>query len=236
MFLKPKYYYFSNNDTSLIEIPISTPPFSSNIKNPNPQKPQSHHNNKNIMSANLHLPLSMKFCFLVSLVYMSFLTLSVNGGHSRSLQPLQRQCLTNCHLCQDMFGSRFEGHLCGQTCIKLRGRVLEKLMPDCNDIVSISPFWNPTGTAIHHRRTTSNLAGNLNSIHNDNSREWFWLMDLKKKQFWKCSLDNSDSKIVDYLKKILCEKKLYIHPDFASRRLNCMDPVVVLLWNKAWNF
>ena len=171
MFLKPKYYFFSNNETYLIKIPISTPPFSSNIKNPNPQKPQSHHNNKNIMSANLHLPLSMKFCFLVSLVYMSFLTLSVNGGHSRSLQPLQRQCLTNCHLCQDMFGSRFEGHLCGQTCIKLRGRVLEKLMPDCNDIVSISPFWNPTGTAIHHRRTTSNLAGNLNSIHDDNSRE-----------------------------------------------------------------
>ena len=118
------------------------------------------------MSPRHLLPHFMKLFFLVSL-FMSFLTLSY-GGHSRSLQPLQRQCLTNCHLCQDMFGSRFEGHLCGQTCIKLRGRVLEKLMPDCNDIVSISPFWNPTGTGIHNNHhTTTNLAGNSNSIHDN---------------------------------------------------------------------
>ncbi|TRY80123.1 hypothetical protein TCAL_14829 [Tigriopus californicus] len=45
-------------------------------------------------------------------------------------------CLRSCHLCQQMYGDHFQGHLCAHTCIKLRGRVI----PDCTNFPSIAPY------------------------------------------------------------------------------------------------
>jgi hypothetical protein len=42
-----------------------------------------------------------------------------------------------------MYGDHFEGHLCAQTCVRLRGR----LIPDCTDLVSIAPFLDPASTS-----------------------------------------------------------------------------------------
>eukprot|EP00095_Tigriopus_kingsejongensis_P008912 snap_masked-scaffold279_size225217-processed-gene-0.5 protein:Tk08912 transcript:snap_masked-scaffold279_size225217-processed-gene-0.5-mRNA-1 annotation:"eclosion hormone-like" len=45
-------------------------------------------------------------------------------------------CLRSCHLCQQMYGDHFQGHLCAHTCIKLRGRII----PDCTNFPSIAPY------------------------------------------------------------------------------------------------
>lgn len=47
-------------------------------------------------------------------------------------------CMRNCILCKKMLGNFFEGHLCADTCLKYKG----KMIPDCEDIASISPFLN----------------------------------------------------------------------------------------------
>ena len=73
-----------------------------------------------------------QFLFLVSLIIV--------GLTSISLASPKSSCLRNCHLCQTMYGSNFEGHLCAITCIKLRGAI----KPDCTDLVSIAPYLDPT--------------------------------------------------------------------------------------------
>lgn len=47
-------------------------------------------------------------------------------------------CIENCAQCKKMLGPWFEGQLCADTCIKFKG----KLIPDCEDLGSISPFLN----------------------------------------------------------------------------------------------
>ncbi|XP_055628343.1 eclosion hormone-like [Toxorhynchites rutilus septentrionalis] len=47
-------------------------------------------------------------------------------------------CITNCAQCKKMFGEFFEGHLCAESCIQFKG----KMIPDCEDINSIAPFLN----------------------------------------------------------------------------------------------
>lgn len=39
-------------------------------------------------------------------------------------------CLKNCAQCKKMFGSFFEGQLCADSCVKLKG----KIIPDCEDL------------------------------------------------------------------------------------------------------
>ncbi|XP_051168645.1 eclosion hormone [Leptopilina boulardi] len=45
-------------------------------------------------------------------------------------------CLRNCAQCTKMLGPYFEGSLCADTCVKLKG----KIIPDCEDVNSIEPF------------------------------------------------------------------------------------------------
>nr|ALM30319.1 eclosion hormone precursor [Chilo suppressalis] len=47
-------------------------------------------------------------------------------------------CIENCAQCKKMFGAWFEGPLCAESCIKFKG----KLIPECEDFASISPFLN----------------------------------------------------------------------------------------------
>ncbi|CAK1579554.1 unnamed protein product [Parnassius mnemosyne] len=47
-------------------------------------------------------------------------------------------CIENCAQCKKMLGAWFEGPLCAKSCIKFKG----KLIPECEDFASISPFLN----------------------------------------------------------------------------------------------
>lgn len=47
-------------------------------------------------------------------------------------------CIRNCAQCEKMYGPYFDGELCGDACIKFKG----KIIPDCDDIVSVAPFLN----------------------------------------------------------------------------------------------
>ncbi|XP_043474566.1 eclosion hormone [Leptopilina heterotoma] len=66
-------------------------------------------------------------CFIAS----SFLILT----SSASLAHVGT-CLRNCAQCTKMLGPYFEGSLCADTCVKLKG----KIIPDCEDVNSIEPF------------------------------------------------------------------------------------------------
>ncbi|XP_033226440.1 eclosion hormone isoform X2 [Belonocnema kinseyi] len=58
-----------------------------------------------------------------------FLTTSESFNHIGT-------CLRNCAQCTKMLGPYFEGALCADTCVKLKG----KIIPDCEDANSIEPF------------------------------------------------------------------------------------------------
>ncbi|XP_076672886.1 eclosion hormone [Andrena cerasifolii] len=45
-------------------------------------------------------------------------------------------CIRNCAQCKKMFGPYFLGQKCADSCVKYKG----KLIPDCEDEVSIQPF------------------------------------------------------------------------------------------------
>ncbi|KAI5637769.1 eclosion hormone domain-containing protein [Phthorimaea operculella] len=47
-------------------------------------------------------------------------------------------CLDNCVQCRAMLGAWFEGPLCAESCLKLKGKVI----PECEDFASIAPFLN----------------------------------------------------------------------------------------------
>ncbi|XP_041968405.1 eclosion hormone isoform X1 [Aricia agestis] len=60
-----------------------------------------------------------------------------NLRHSMGYDPLEL-CIENCAQCKKMLGAWFEGPLCAESCIKYKG----KLIPECEDFASISPFLN----------------------------------------------------------------------------------------------
>ncbi|XP_050535512.1 eclosion hormone [Daktulosphaira vitifoliae] len=47
-------------------------------------------------------------------------------------------CLRNCAQCKKMLGAYFEGPLCADSCVKFKG----KMIPDCENFDSVSPFLN----------------------------------------------------------------------------------------------
>ncbi|KFM81770.1 Eclosion hormone, partial [Stegodyphus mimosarum] len=47
-------------------------------------------------------------------------------------------CINNCAQCKRTYGAFFEGQRCAESCIKYKGM----LMPDCNDVNTISSFLN----------------------------------------------------------------------------------------------
>ena len=64
-----------------------------------------------------------------------FLIAAVADSASQS-STARSSCLRSCHICQQMYGRHFRGHLCAHTCVRLRGRVA----PDCADLASIAPY------------------------------------------------------------------------------------------------
>ncbi|GLV31958.1 Eclosion hormone [Carabus blaptoides fortunei] len=45
-------------------------------------------------------------------------------------------CIRNCAQCKKMYVDFFDGQLCADACVKFKG----KIIPDCEDLASISPF------------------------------------------------------------------------------------------------
>jgi hypothetical protein len=84
----------------------------------------------------------MSYNLFLVLLLSILLAAGVNGSvehiasTSSNTAARRTSCLSNCHLCQQMYGAHFEGHLCARTCVKLRGR----LSPDCTNFASIAPF------------------------------------------------------------------------------------------------
>lgn len=79
------------------------------------------------------------WALFVIMLILGSLTTSVDGGIGGNGKKTTN-CLRNCHLCQQMYGTHFQGQLCAHTCVKLRGR----LNPDCTDLVSIAPYLDLT--------------------------------------------------------------------------------------------
>ncbi|CAG9122563.1 hypothetical protein JYU34_004135 [Plutella xylostella] len=73
----------------------------------------------------------------VATIFASLSPVSCNPAIATGYDPMAI-CIENCAQCKKMLGPWFEGQLCAETCIKFKG----KLIPDCEDLGSISPFLN----------------------------------------------------------------------------------------------
>ncbi|GIX95279.1 eclosion hormone [Caerostris darwini] len=67
-----------------------------------------------------------------------FLFLLLHTVHESCARSATWMCINNCAQCKRTYGAFFEGQRCAESCIKYRGL----LMPDCNDISTISGFLN----------------------------------------------------------------------------------------------
>ncbi|XP_073952232.1 eclosion hormone isoform X2 [Choristoneura fumiferana] len=70
--------------------------------------------------------------FLVNLGYITCNPAIASGFERMDI------CIENCAQCKKMLGAWFDGPLCGQTCIKMRGHVI----PDCENYASIERYIN----------------------------------------------------------------------------------------------
>ncbi|KAK6629525.1 hypothetical protein RUM43_003342 [Polyplax serrata] len=77
-----------------------------------------------------------------SALLMSLLLVAFIHSANTSILPNDSNqfgiCIRNCAQCKKMFGAYFEGQLCADACVKFKGKVI----PDCEDLDSISPFLN----------------------------------------------------------------------------------------------
>ncbi|XP_065078980.1 eclosion hormone-like [Ochlerotatus camptorhynchus] len=64
------------------------------------------------------------------------------GSHIMGGYDFLGVCINNCAQCKKLYGAYFDGQLCADACIKFRG----KIIPDCDDIGSITPFLNKLET------------------------------------------------------------------------------------------
>ncbi|XP_076174035.1 eclosion hormone [Ptiloglossa arizonensis] len=72
-------------------------------------------------------------------VLLALLVVSATIIMLASGTPIERAigvCIRNCAQCKKMFGPYFLGQKCADSCVKYKG----KLIPDCEDEVSIQPF------------------------------------------------------------------------------------------------
>ncbi|KAK6626834.1 hypothetical protein RUM44_009311 [Polyplax serrata] len=104
-------------------------------------------------------------------------------------------CIRNCAQCKKMFGAYFEGQLCADACVKFKGKVI----PDCEDLDSISPFLNKEPEPAIRLKTeerkrqigNTNLSSELNAelCENNNKRQEVALARIftppKKKEHFK---------------------------------------------------
>ncbi|XP_063827335.1 eclosion hormone [Ostrinia nubilalis] len=82
--------------------------------------------------------------FTAALALFTVLALAINFGNVAASPAIatgydaMEICIENCAQCKKMLGAWFEGPLCAESCIKFKG----KLIPECEDFASISPFLN----------------------------------------------------------------------------------------------
>lgn len=78
--------------------------------------------------------MSSKITIIVFLCFFAYINTSpaITGYNPMEI------CFENCAQCKKMLGSWFEGPLCAESCIRLKGR----LIPECEDFASIAPFLN----------------------------------------------------------------------------------------------
>ncbi|CAG9561382.1 unnamed protein product [Danaus chrysippus] len=75
--------------------------------------------------------------FVVTIFQFYSSPVSANPSIITGYDPME-VCIENCAQCKKMLGAWFEGQLCAESCIKYRG----KMIPDCENYASISPFLN----------------------------------------------------------------------------------------------
>lgn len=88
--------------------------------------------NNSLLVYNLCVFSAMLFSVLFSALVLSSSLLSSVDGNEIGV------CIRNCAQCKKMLGLYFEGQLCAEACVKFKG----KMIPDCENIDSISPFLN----------------------------------------------------------------------------------------------
>ncbi|XP_041968406.1 eclosion hormone isoform X2 [Aricia agestis] len=81
--------------------------------------------------------MAAKFAVFVLLAVALLSGVRANPAIAMGYDPLEL-CIENCAQCKKMLGAWFEGPLCAESCIKYKG----KLIPECEDFASISPFLN----------------------------------------------------------------------------------------------
>ncbi|XP_061704926.1 eclosion hormone [Cydia pomonella] len=72
---------------------------------------------------------------LFAVLVVSVGIINCSPAIASGFDPLE-VCIENCAQCKKMLGDWFQGPLCAETCIKLRGKVI----PECENFASISPF------------------------------------------------------------------------------------------------
>ena len=79
-----------------------------------------------------------KHVLLIVLILSTFLSATEESSLKRAIFRLQ--CMENCQICGELYGSFFQIGLCKRTCDATMGR----LDVDCGDILSIAPFLSRT--------------------------------------------------------------------------------------------
>jgi len=80
---------------------------------------------------------SREILVLTALALLAFLAIKTTMVEaSRRVRASDASCLRACHLCRQMYGTHFRGHLCAHTCVRMRGA----LAPDCANFASIAPY------------------------------------------------------------------------------------------------
>ncbi|KAM3966981.1 eclosion hormone [Aphomia sociella] len=86
----------------------------------------------------------MAFKYTVTFTFFAMIAMLANIGHVRSnpaiatgYDPME-VCIENCAQCKKMLGAWFNGPLCVESCVNFKA----KLIPECENFASISPFLN----------------------------------------------------------------------------------------------
>jgi len=77
---------------------------------------------------------SLVLVALATLALLAMMTTMAEAGWR--MHATDASCLRSCHLCREMYGAHFQGHLCAHTCVRMHGA----LAPDCANFASIVPY------------------------------------------------------------------------------------------------
>ncbi|CAH3994146.1 unnamed protein product [Pieris brassicae] len=73
----------------------------------------------------------------VAILIICIINIEANPAIATGYDPLE-VCIENCAQCKKMLGAWFEGHLCAESCLEMKG----KRIPECENFASIAPFIN----------------------------------------------------------------------------------------------